>query len=1098
MLMALLPFTAWAANFNTDGSAVVDDIPYGGVLANENIHFTLNGVDQAAGIFEWEGKYYTNANATTELTGNPQVGQTYYIKVVPATAANNGYCIATVTFVKADLTLTVKSEEFFVKSFLEAKTALPANLIIKEEDDPQVALADVVVAGLQYDDEIADVLTISNADYEYDSEHANATAAGAWFNEEATNKITFTGFTLNSTNYNLKFTDTYMKIKQIALVAADYVTEAALGKFTVTRTTPYNSANKPVYTGLAQNPEYEVNYKYGENEADVYTFLATDFVVKYKSTVNYDDAIDALDYTPVISFKENGNFSGVDIDLSEDEDYDDDELGYGIGKKTLYVLLNTNTKEYDGAVFLANENAQPTPAFNYSSLVGQDAGKNVTGLTWQDLTANTGVTLKKDVNSYSITFTANAFDDVKIVRQPASAYTAETAAAYNAELDGAKAAGEQLTAAELEAYNESEAKTVDLAAETALTAVQAIAYNATLEGAKKANDPIAAVEVELTKNYTPIGVAANWTITKKAITITAAPEYEEDRESITFGEDIPNITITEEGALAGESAAVKACYKATTAAKTALLVGNNVITVALKPASDYEGDNANAKATAKANAEKVLANYSISITNGVLVVDGVGLTIIPNIAASMEYGATPTPTSSAFNSTTHSPVTLTKTPVYLYRTSTETTYDENATTAPTAVGSYFVTIKEDGTLAPVNGYDPEKITYEETPFEITPKALTLVVNDQIVIKEDNKAVFLNMLANSATSWELDENSNTVNNESLTLEFSLNEYNATTNPTGTVVVTDGKIMSKAEGVELDANGYIANAILVKLIGETAGNYDISGYTVGKLQISEVYVADLAKDDALETIAAAAANTNKYNVTISGRKLNGGVWNAMVLPFDVEAFDFCKAIGGYAIFNTLKSAENGNVKFGLYTGTLTANEPFLVKPNDEVDFDDWTFVDSNENDEFDDDIEAEVNSVTKTKVFKSVVFKNATPTVTVDGVRFIGNYDENPTLTGGEGIMALQKQEDGSYKFVDVPSTVVNSPFVFMGAYLNTNTAGARIFVEEADGSVTAISTITADGQLIPAEGWYTLNGVKLQSAPTAKGVYINNGKKVVVK
>ena len=54
------------------------------------------------------------------------------------------------------------------------------------------------------------------------------------------------------------------------------------------------------------------------------------------------------------------------------------------------------------------------------------------------------------------------------------------------------------------------------------------------------------------------------------------------------------------------------------------------------------------------------------------------------------------------------------------------------------------------------------------------------------------------------------------------------------------------------------------------------------------------------------------------------------------------------------------------------------------------------------------------------------------------------------------------------------------------------------VEEADGTVTAISTIAADGIAVPAEGWYTLNGVKLQAAPTAKGVYINNGKKVVIK
>ena len=31
-----------------------------------------------------------------------------------------------------------------------------------------------------------------------------------------------------------------------------------------------------------------------------------------------------------------------------------------------------------------------------------------------------------------------------------------------------------------------------------------------------------------------------------------------------------------------------------------------------------------------------------------------------------------------------------------------------------------------------------------------------------------------------------------------------------------------------------------------------------------------------------------------------------------------------------------------------------------------------------------------------------------------------------------------------------------------------------------------------------DGWYTLNGIRLQGAPTEKGVYINNGKKIVIK
>ena len=34
--------------------------------------------------------------------------------------------------------------------------------------------------------------------------------------------------------------------------------------------------------------------------------------------------------------------------------------------------------------------------------------------------------------------------------------------------------------------------------------------------------------------------------------------------------------------------------------------------------------------------------------------------------------------------------------------------------------------------------------------------------------------------------------------------------------------------------------------------------------------------------------------------------------------------------------------------------------------------------------------------------------------------------------------------------------------------------------------------------ITFEGWFTLDGIKLPAEPTESGVYIHNGKKVVVK
>ena len=53
-------------------------------------------------------------------------------------------------------------------------------------------------------------------------------------------------------------------------------------------------------------------------------------------------------------------------------------------------------------------------------------------------------------------------------------------------------------------------------------------------------------------------------------------------------------------------------------------------------------------------------------------------------------------------------------------------------------------------------------------------------------------------------------------------------------------------------------------------------------------------------------------------------------------------------------------------------------------------------------------------------------------------------------------------------------------------------------EEPDGTITAIDGLQLNNNEANAEGWYTVNGMKLDAAPTQKGTYINNGKKVIVK
>ena len=53
----------------------------------------------------------------------------------------------------------------------------------------------------------------------------------------------------------------------------------------------------------------------------------------------------------------------------------------------------------------------------------------------------------------------------------------------------------------------------------------------------------------------------------------------------------------------------------------------------------------------------------------------------------------------------------------------------------------------------------------------------------------------------------------------------------------------------------------------------------------------------------------------------------------------------------------------------------------------------------------------------------------------------------------------------------------------------------VVLVEADGSTTTVGTIHMERN---AEGWYSLDGMQLDSKPTQKGLYIHNGRKEVVK
>ena len=233
------------------------------------------------------------------------------------------------------------------------------------------------------------------------------------------------------------------------------------------------------------------------------------------------------------------------------------------------------------------------------------------------------------------------------------------------------------------------------------------------------------------------------------------------------------------------------------------------------------------------------------------------------------------------------------------------------------------------------------------------------------------------------------------------------------------------------------------------------------------------ADPADPSQTETIIA--ADSKKGDITFSNRTLKKQVWETMVLPFETSVFEVSDELG-YAVVDLLdENANDENVHLNLWMGDIPANTPFMVKVYKEVDLSTVTFTG-------------------KTIVAPSKVDENGNPYVEDKaGHKFVGLYDVKVGLTG-EGIWAVN--QEGVFKQLNTKTTDLQATKAYLDLTADANARG--ILVEEANGEVTAISTISAEVSTNAADGWYTVNGMKLNNMPTEKGVYILNGKKIVVK
>ena len=128
----------------------------------------------------------------------------------------------------------------------------------------------------------------------------------------------------------------------------------------------------------------------------------------------------------------------------------------------------------------------------------------------------------------------------------------------------------------------------------------------------------------------------------------------------------------------------------------------------------------------------------------------------------------------------------------------------------------------------------------------------------------------------------------------------------------------------------------------------------------------------------------------------------------------------------------------------------------------------------------------------------------------------NVKANPEETEGfKGVFERKDYESNMYCYAgENRGGYTIGQFVEMGpgsyvppfrAYFVGNGSGAPKYsiawdgvIETADENVTAVEAVKTVAEKKVADGWWTLNGVRMNSKPTKAGMYIMNGKLVVVK
>ena len=219
----------------------------------------------------------------------------------------------------------------------------------------------------------------------------------------------------------------------------------------------------------------------------------------------------------------------------------------------------------------------------------------------------------------------------------------------------------------------------------------------------------------------------------------------------------------------------------------------------------------------------------------------------------------------------------------------------------------------------------------------------------------------------------------------------------------------------------------------------------------------------------------------NVTYTGRKFykNDG-WYTLCLPFDLptnlvmfDNSDVCTLESSeyYSSEKTLK------LYFTDKPDTIEAGKPYLVRWDDE------------EREEVQLD-------------FNGVIIKNKHQTIKTEFANFIGSFSPVNLRANDRSVLYLGAENKLYYPSVNITVGSCRAYFNLVGITAGDLESGTvnSIVLNFNNGESTGITTLSTESgkEGTSTTGWHTVDGRRLSGKPTQPGLYIQGGRKVVIK